>query len=62
MRTGAMALQIVPDAPEPEVRRANAAMGEAHRTIARRIVCATPSFVTRYLLPAAGAHLKKRPA
>jgi phytoene dehydrogenase-like protein len=58
LRTGALAVQILPDDKAPEVRWIDAASGAARRTLARHVVCAAPSFVTRYLLPAAGSHLQ----
>ncbi|HEY3448092.1 MAG TPA: FAD-dependent oxidoreductase [Myxococcales bacterium] len=60
VRTGAMALQVRHDAPEPEVRWVDARTGQARRTVAKQVICATPAFVTRYLLGggAASEHLQ----
>jgi len=53
----ALALRVDADDAEPQVRWIDGETGALHRTVARQLVCATPSFVTRYLIPRAGEHL-----
>jgi hypothetical protein len=57
LRLGALATQILPDGDGALVRWTDAATGAPHTTRARRVICTTPAFVTRYLLPGAGEHL-----
>ena len=59
LRTSALAAQILPGDGAPEVRWIDARSGAARRTVARHVICATPSFVTRYLLAGPVAHLQE---